>query len=169
MIPGPCCPQGLTVKQVTRAMTNVTWPAATGARSYIASLKSPRGDAKCHTLNPHCLMGCITCGTNYTVSLDVISSTGKKSECRYHGFSSGKYRVFIDMRTRPFLHSCIILHCWSMHVIPILKNRSSEDGKNLWMSFLPRPQISRKHRLHSLWMRTIPWFIGSQVHSWEAS
>uniref|UniRef100_A0A3B3TEJ7 Fibronectin type III domain containing 7 n=1 Tax=Paramormyrops kingsleyae TaxID=1676925 RepID=A0A3B3TEJ7_9TELE len=86
---GPCCPQGLRVKQVTRAMTNVTWPAATGARSYIVSLKSPRGDAKCHTLNPHCLMGCITCGTNYTVSLDVISSTGKKSECTYHGFSSG--------------------------------------------------------------------------------
>ncbi|XP_048845081.1 fibronectin type III domain-containing protein 7-like [Brienomyrus brachyistius] len=86
---GPCCPQGLTVKQVTRAMTNVTWPAATGARSYIASLKSPRGDAKCHTINPHCLMGCITCGTNYTVSLDVISSTGKTSECTYQGFSSG--------------------------------------------------------------------------------
>ncbi|XP_036375846.1 fibronectin type III domain-containing protein 7-like [Megalops cyprinoides] len=85
---GPCCPQNLTVTQVTQAMTNVTWSAATGAQSYITSLTSPRGHAKCHTLDTHCLMGCITCGTNYTVSLEAISSTGHKSECTYHGFSS---------------------------------------------------------------------------------
>ncbi|KAI1891493.1 hypothetical protein AGOR_G00144380 [Albula goreensis] len=85
---GPCCPPSLTVSQVTQAMTNVTWSVATGAQSYITSLTSPRGSAKCHTLDPHCLMGCITCGTNYTVSLEAISSMGHKSECTYHGFSS---------------------------------------------------------------------------------
>ncbi|XP_036410759.1 fibronectin-like [Megalops cyprinoides] len=85
---GPCCPQSLSVMQVTQAMSNVTWSAATGAQSYVTSLTSPRGDAKCHTLDTHCLMGCITCGTSYTVSLEAISRTGHKSECTYHGFSS---------------------------------------------------------------------------------
>ncbi|XP_030643216.1 fibronectin type III domain-containing protein 7 [Chanos chanos] len=87
---GPCCPASLTVSQVTQAMSNVTWSAARGAQSYVTSLSSPRGDARCHTLDTHCLMGCITCGTNYTVSLEAISRTGHKSECTYHGFSSSE-------------------------------------------------------------------------------
>ncbi|KAM4728098.1 fibronectin type III domain-containing protein 7 [Anableps anableps] len=85
---GPCCPSSVNVTQVTQAMTNVTWSPGTGARSYIATLMSPRGEAKCHTLDVHCLMGCITCGTNYSVHLDAISSTGHKSQCQYRGFSS---------------------------------------------------------------------------------
>ncbi|XP_072219072.1 fibronectin type III domain-containing protein 7 [Leuresthes tenuis] len=85
---GPCCPASVNVTQVTQAMTNVTWSPGSGARSYIATLTSPRGHAKCHTLDAHCLMGCITCGTNYSVHLEAISSTGHKSECKYHGFSS---------------------------------------------------------------------------------
>lgn len=87
---GPCCPSSVNVSQVTQAMTNVTWPSGTGARSYITTLMSSRGHAKCHTLDTHCLMGCITCGTNYSVNLEAISSTGHKSECTYHGFSSSE-------------------------------------------------------------------------------
>ncbi|XP_056149603.1 fibronectin type III domain-containing protein 7 [Lampris incognitus] len=85
---GPCCPTSLNVEQVTQAMTNVTWSPGHGARSYITALTSPRGHAKCHTLDTHCMMGCITCGTNYSVSLEAISSTGHKSHCSYQGFSS---------------------------------------------------------------------------------
>uniref|UniRef100_A0A3B3RMV0 Fibronectin type III domain containing 7 n=1 Tax=Paramormyrops kingsleyae TaxID=1676925 RepID=A0A3B3RMV0_9TELE len=84
----PCCPESFTVTQVTQAMTNVTWSPATGAKTYITTLTSPRGNAKCHTLSTSCLMGCITCGTNYTVSMEILSSTGHKSLCTYHGFSS---------------------------------------------------------------------------------
>ncbi|MEQ2197883.1 hypothetical protein XENOCAPTIV_004590, partial [Xenoophorus captivus] len=72
------------------AMTNVTWSPGTGARSYIATLRSPHGEAKCHTLDSHCLMGCITCGTNYSVYMDAISSTGHKSLCQYQGFSTSE-------------------------------------------------------------------------------
>lgn len=82
----------VNVTQVTQAMTNVTWSPSTGARSFITSLTSPRGYAKCHTLDTHCLMGCITCGTNYSVNLEAISSTGQKSECKYRGFSSSEDR-----------------------------------------------------------------------------
>lgn len=71
-------------------MTNVTWSSGAGARSYITTLTSSRGHAKCHTLDTHCLMGCITCGTNYSVNLEAISSTGHTSECRYRGFSSSE-------------------------------------------------------------------------------
>ncbi|XP_069014118.1 fibronectin type III domain-containing protein 7-like [Embiotoca jacksoni] len=85
---GPCCPMYVNVTQVTQAMTNVTWSPGRGARSYITTLTSSRGHAKCHTLDTHCLMGCITCGTNYSVNLEAISSTGHMSECKYHGFSS---------------------------------------------------------------------------------
>ncbi|XP_034559368.1 fibronectin type III domain-containing protein 7 [Notolabrus celidotus] len=85
---GPCCPTFVNVTQVTQAMTNVTWSPGSGARSYITSLTSSRGHAKCHTLDTHCLMGCITCSTNYSVSLEAISSSGHKSECKYQGFSS---------------------------------------------------------------------------------
>ncbi|XP_055359568.1 fibronectin type III domain-containing protein 7 [Betta splendens] len=85
---GPCCPASVNVTQVTQAMTNVTWAPGSGARSYVTSLLSSRGYAKCHTLDTHCLMGCITCSTNYSVALEAISSTGHKSQCNYQGFSS---------------------------------------------------------------------------------
>ncbi|XP_017277604.1 fibronectin type III domain-containing protein 7 [Kryptolebias marmoratus] len=85
---GPCCPLYVNVTQVTQAMTNVTWSSSSGARSFVTTLKSPRGEAKCHTLDTHCLMGCITCGTNYSVNLAAISSTGHQSQCTYSGFSS---------------------------------------------------------------------------------
>ncbi|MEQ2182064.1 hypothetical protein GOODEAATRI_018206 [Goodea atripinnis] len=55
-----------------------------------ATLRSPHGEAKCHTLDSHCLMGCITCGTNYSVYMDAISSTGHKSLCQYQGFSTSE-------------------------------------------------------------------------------
>ncbi|XP_055779204.1 fibronectin type III domain-containing protein 7-like [Salvelinus fontinalis] len=84
----PCCPATLNVEQVTQAMTNVTWSMARGTHTYMTSLTSPKGNARCHTLDTHCLMGCITCGTNYTVSMEAISRTGHMSECTYHGFSS---------------------------------------------------------------------------------
>ncbi|XP_071760127.1 fibronectin type III domain-containing protein 7-like [Centroberyx gerrardi] len=84
----PCCPLSLTVDQVTQAMTNVTWSHARGAESFVTSLTSPRGHARCHTQDSHCLMGCITCGTNYTVSMEAFSRSGHKSNCSYQGFSS---------------------------------------------------------------------------------
>uniref|UniRef100_A0A667XFH5 Fibronectin type III domain containing 7 n=1 Tax=Myripristis murdjan TaxID=586833 RepID=A0A667XFH5_9TELE len=84
----PCCPVSLTVDQVTQAMSNVTWSDARGAESYITSLTSSRGHARCHTRDSHCLMGCITCGTNYTVTMEAFSRTGHKSNCTYQGFSS---------------------------------------------------------------------------------
>ncbi|XP_043080820.1 fibronectin type III domain-containing protein 7-like [Puntigrus tetrazona] len=86
----PCCPDSLTVSQVTQAMTNVTWSPATNAQTYIASLSSPRGHAQCHTMDTECVMGCITCGTNYTVSLEAISRTGHKAECIFQGFSASQ-------------------------------------------------------------------------------
>ncbi|KAM3619535.1 uncharacterized protein V6R79_009801 [Siganus canaliculatus] len=84
----PCCPANLTVDQVTQAMTNVSWSPAKGAHSFITSLTSPRGHARCHTQDSHCLMGCITCGTNYTVTMEAYSHSGRKSDCTYQGFSS---------------------------------------------------------------------------------
>lgn len=85
---GPCCPETLSVEQVTQSMTNITWSGATGAGSYVTTLTSPRGHARCHTMDTHCLLGCITCGTSYNVSLEAFSITGHKSECSYHGFSA---------------------------------------------------------------------------------
>ncbi|KAG7319690.1 hypothetical protein KOW79_016833 [Hemibagrus wyckioides] len=85
---GPCCPETLSVDQVTQSMTSVKWSSPKGGWSYITSLSSPRGHAKCHTMDTHCLMGCITCGTSYNVSVEAISITGHKSLCNYHGFSS---------------------------------------------------------------------------------
>ncbi|XP_067086836.1 fibronectin type III domain-containing protein 7-like [Osmerus mordax] len=84
----PCCPETLNVHQVTQAMTNVTWSPARGAQSFVTALTSSKGHARCHTQDLHCLMGCITCGTNYTVSMEAYSRTGHKSECTYRGFSS---------------------------------------------------------------------------------
>nr|XP_046247873.1 fibronectin type III domain-containing protein 7-like [Scatophagus argus] len=84
----PCCPVNLTVDQVTQAMTNVSWSHAKGAHSFITSLTSTRGHARCHTKDSHCLMGCITCGTNYTVTMEAYSHSGRMSNCTYQGFSS---------------------------------------------------------------------------------
>ncbi|KAI7794727.1 putative fibronectin type III domain-containing protein 7-like [Triplophysa rosa] len=86
----PCCPLSLSVGQVTQAVSNITWLPANGAQTYIVSLSSPRGNAQCHTMETECLMGCITCGTNYTVSLEAISRTGQKAECTFHGFSTSE-------------------------------------------------------------------------------
>ncbi|XP_073331837.1 fibronectin type III domain-containing protein 7-like [Pagrus major] len=84
----PCCPVSLRVDQVTQAMTNVSWSHAKGAHSFITSLTSSRGHARCHTKDSHCLMGCITCGTNYTVTMEAFSHSGRRSNCTYQGFSS---------------------------------------------------------------------------------
>ncbi|XP_047443577.1 fibronectin type III domain-containing protein 7-like [Mugil cephalus] len=84
----PCCPMNLTVDQVTQAITNVSWSHAKGAHTFITSLTSTRGHARCHTQDSHCLMGCITCGTNYTVTMEAFSHSGRTSSCTYQGFSS---------------------------------------------------------------------------------
>ncbi|XP_044158354.1 fibronectin type III domain-containing protein 7-like [Bufo gargarizans] len=84
----PCCPTNLSVVQITQSVTNVSWSTATGAQTYTTRLQSPRGEAKCHTLEEHCLLGCITCGTSYSVSLKAVSETGLVSQCSYHGYSS---------------------------------------------------------------------------------
>lgn len=88
--PGPCCPLNLTVDQVTQAMTNVSWSHARGAHSFVTSLTSSHGQARCHTQDSHCLMGCITCGTNYTVTMEAYSHSGRMSNCTYQGFSSSE-------------------------------------------------------------------------------
>ncbi|KAJ4942944.1 hypothetical protein JOQ06_005456 [Pogonophryne albipinna] len=85
---GPCCPVDQVVDQVTQAMSNVSWSPAKGAHTFITSLTSTRGHARCHTMDSHCLMGCITCGTNYTVTMEAISHSGRRSNCSYEGFSS---------------------------------------------------------------------------------
>ncbi|XP_035188788.1 fibronectin type III domain-containing protein 7 [Oxyura jamaicensis] len=84
----PCCPNDLTLTQVTQSVTNISWSAGMGAQTYITMLESSKGRAKCHTLQNYCLLGCITCGTNYTVSLRAISETGLTSSCTYQGYSS---------------------------------------------------------------------------------
>ncbi|OCT82971.1 hypothetical protein XELAEV_18025506mg [Xenopus laevis] len=78
----------LSVLQVTQSVTNISWSLAKGAQTYNAVLVSPKGEAKCHTLQNHCLLGCITCGTSYSVSIEAISETGLTSVCNYHGYSS---------------------------------------------------------------------------------
>ncbi|NXT13116.1 FNDC7 protein, partial [Prunella fulvescens] len=84
----PCCPNDLTLTQVTQSVTNISWSVGRGAQTYVTTLESPKGRAKCHTLQTYCLLGCITCGTNYTVSLRAISETGLTSSCTYQGYSS---------------------------------------------------------------------------------
>ncbi|NWT20795.1 FNDC7 protein, partial [Vireo altiloquus] len=84
----PCCPDDLIVTQVTQSITNISWSVGMGAQTYVTTLESPKGQAKCHTLQNYCLLGCITCGTNYTVSLRAISETGLTSSCTYQGYSS---------------------------------------------------------------------------------
>lgn len=80
----------LTVEQVTQAVSNISWSHAKGAHSFITSLTSTRGHARCHTQDSHCLMGCITCGTNYTVTMEAFSKSGSMSNCTYEGFSSSE-------------------------------------------------------------------------------
>ncbi|NWZ71165.1 FNDC7 protein, partial [Acrocephalus arundinaceus] len=84
----PCCPSDLILTQVTQSVTNISWSVGRGAQTYVTTLESPKGQAKCHTLQTYCLLGCITCGTNYTVSLRAISETGLTSSCTYKGYSS---------------------------------------------------------------------------------
>ncbi|XP_009867296.1 PREDICTED: fibronectin type III domain-containing protein 7, partial [Apaloderma vittatum] len=84
----PCCPTDLILTQVAQSVTNISWSAGMGAQTYVTTLESPRGQAKCHTLQNYCLLGCITCSTNYTVSLKAISETGLTSSCTYQGYSS---------------------------------------------------------------------------------
>ncbi|NXY27354.1 FNDC7 protein, partial [Pomatorhinus ruficollis] len=84
----PCCPRDLTLTEVTQSVTNISWSVGRGAQTYVTTLESPKGQAKCHTLQTYCLLGCITCGTNYTVSLRAISETGLTSSCTYRGYSS---------------------------------------------------------------------------------
>ncbi|XP_014798893.1 PREDICTED: fibronectin type III domain-containing protein 7 [Calidris pugnax] len=84
----PCCPDELMLTQVTQSVTNISWSVGMGAQTYIMTLESPKGQAKCHTLQNYCLLGCITCSTNYTVSLKAISETGLTSSCTYQGYSS---------------------------------------------------------------------------------
>ncbi|KAM6264563.1 fibronectin type III domain-containing protein 7 isoform 5-T7 [Spheniscus humboldti] len=84
----PCCPNDLIVTQVTQSVTNISWSVGMGAQTYVTTLESPKGQAKCHTLQNYCLLGCITCSTNYTVSLKAISETGLTSSCTYRGYSS---------------------------------------------------------------------------------
>ncbi|NXN11997.1 FNDC7 protein, partial [Indicator maculatus] len=84
----PCCPDDLILTQVTQSVTNISWTVGMGAQTYVTVLESPKGQAKCHTLQNHCLLGCITCSTNYTVSLKAISETGLTSSCTYQGYSS---------------------------------------------------------------------------------
>ncbi|XP_018767654.2 fibronectin type III domain-containing protein 7 isoform X2 [Serinus canaria] len=84
----PCCPNDLILTQVTQSVANISWSVGRGAQTYVTTLESPKGRAKCHTLQTYCLLGCITCGTNYTVSLRAISETGLTSSCTYQGYSS---------------------------------------------------------------------------------
>ncbi|XP_075364327.1 fibronectin type III domain-containing protein 7 [Mycteria americana] len=84
----PCCPNDLILTQVTKSVTNISWSVGMGAQTYVTTLESPKGQAKCHTLQNYCLLGCITCGTNYTVSMKAISETGLTSICTYQGYSS---------------------------------------------------------------------------------
>ncbi|XP_053549797.1 fibronectin type III domain-containing protein 7 [Bombina bombina] len=84
----PCCPANLSVVQVTQSATNLSWSMSKGAQTYTARLVSQKGEAKCHTMQDHCLLGCITCGTNYSVTLEPTSDTGLTSVCIFHGYSS---------------------------------------------------------------------------------
>ncbi|KAF6292891.1 fibronectin type III domain containing 7 [Rhinolophus ferrumequinum] len=84
----PCCPASLTVTQVTQSVVNMSWTVGTGAETYMAVLESHTRQSKCHTHQNHCLLGCITCGVNYTVVLKAISATGLTADCAYQSYSS---------------------------------------------------------------------------------
>ncbi|MBZ3888656.1 Fibronectin type III domain-containing protein 7, partial [Sciurus carolinensis] len=84
----PCCPTGMTVTQVTQSVINVSWTIGMAAQTYVTVLESHIGQSKCHTHQSHCLLGCITCGINYTVTLKAISATGLTADCAYQSYSS---------------------------------------------------------------------------------
>ncbi|XP_077928783.1 fibronectin type III domain-containing protein 7 isoform X2 [Halichoerus grypus] len=84
----PCCPAGLTVTQVTQSVINVSWTVGTGAQTYVTVLESHTGQSRCLTHQNQCLLGCISCGVNYTVALKAISATGLTADCTYRSYSS---------------------------------------------------------------------------------
>ncbi|KAM4871330.1 fibronectin type III domain-containing protein 7 [Thomomys bottae] len=84
----PCCPAGLIITQVTQSIINVSWSIGTVTQTYVTVLESHTGQSMCHTYQNHCLLGCITCGINYTVALKAVSATGLTSECAYQSYSS---------------------------------------------------------------------------------
>uniref|UniRef100_A0A8C6CQP6 Fibronectin type III domain containing 7 n=1 Tax=Moschus moschiferus TaxID=68415 RepID=A0A8C6CQP6_MOSMO len=84
----PCCSASLTVTQVTQSVINVSWTVGTGALTYVTVLQSHTGQSKCHTHQNHCLLGCITCGINYTVAVKAVSATGLTADCAYQSYSS---------------------------------------------------------------------------------
>nr|XP_035965793.1 fibronectin type III domain-containing protein 7 isoform X4 [Halichoerus grypus] len=84
----PCCPAGLTVTQVTQSVINVSWTVGTGAQTYVTVLESHTGQSRCLTHQNQCLLGCISCGVNYTVTLKAISATGLTADCTYRSYSS---------------------------------------------------------------------------------
>ncbi|XP_012887303.1 PREDICTED: fibronectin type III domain-containing protein 7 [Dipodomys ordii] len=84
----PCCPAGLMVTQVTQAIINVSWSIGAVTQTYVTVLESHAGQSMCQTHQNHCLLGCITCGINYTVALKAVSATGLTSECAYQSYSS---------------------------------------------------------------------------------
>ncbi|KAM6217110.1 fibronectin type III domain-containing protein 7 [Rhynchocyon petersi] len=84
----PCCPVGLTLTQITQSVINVSWTLGIGAQTYMAVLESHTGQSKCHTHESHCLLGCITCGVNYTVTVKAISATGLTADCAFRSYSS---------------------------------------------------------------------------------
>ncbi|NXP08159.1 FNDC7 protein, partial [Thinocorus orbignyianus] len=81
----PRCPNELMLTQVTQSVTNISWSVGMGAQTYVMMLESPKGQAKCHTLQNYCLLGC---GTDYAVSLKAVSETGLTPSCMYQGYSS---------------------------------------------------------------------------------
>lgn len=87
----PCCPAGLTVTQVTQSVINVSWTIGTGAQTYVTVLESHTGQSKCLTHQTQCLLGCISCGVNYTVALQAISATGLMADCTYQSYSSSEW------------------------------------------------------------------------------
>uniref|UniRef100_H0X941 Fibronectin type III domain containing 7 n=1 Tax=Otolemur garnettii TaxID=30611 RepID=H0X941_OTOGA len=84
----PCCPAALTVTQITQSVINMSWTIGTVTQTYLTVLESHTGQAKCHTHQNHCLLGCITCGINYTVALKAISATGLTADCAHQSYSS---------------------------------------------------------------------------------
>uniref|UniRef100_A0A4W2DLW1 Fibronectin type-III domain-containing protein n=1 Tax=Bos indicus x Bos taurus TaxID=30522 RepID=A0A4W2DLW1_BOBOX len=84
----PCCSASLTVTQVTQSVINVSWTVGTGALTYVTVLQSHTGQSKCHTHQNYCLLGCITCGINYTVAVKAVSATGLTADCAYQSYSS---------------------------------------------------------------------------------
>nr|XP_044993923.1 fibronectin type III domain-containing protein 7 [Jaculus jaculus] len=84
----PCCPSGLMVAQVTQSVVNVSWTVGTVAQTYVTILDSHVGHSKCHTHRNYCLLGCITCGINYTVALKAMSPTGLTADCAFQSYSS---------------------------------------------------------------------------------